>query len=46
MAYCYMELAIYFPSSGRGHCQQSFHLPMEGWPLGLDDSFNTRMVQK
>ena len=30
--YCYAELAIFFPSGGRKHCQYSLRLPTEGWP--------------
>jgi len=30
--YCYAELAVFFPSGGRNHCQYSLRLPMEGWP--------------
>jgi len=32
MGYCYAELAIFFPSSGRNHRQYSLCLLMEGWP--------------
>ena len=30
--YCYAELAVFFPSSGRTHRQYSLRLPTEGWP--------------
>ena len=30
--YCYAELAVFFPSGGRNHCQYSLRLPTEGWP--------------
>ena len=31
-AYCYAELAVFFPSGGRNRRQYSLRLPTEGWP--------------
>jgi len=32
-AYCYAEIAIVFASNGHNHCQYSFRLPMERFPV-------------
>ena len=44
--YCYAELAVFFPSSGRNHHQYSLHLPTEGWPgwVGLGGRLRSEII--
>jgi len=44
--YCYAELVVFFPSSGRNHRQYSLCLPTEGWPgwVGLDGWLRSEIV--
>jgi len=44
--YCYAELAVFFPSGGRNHRQNSLRLSTEGWPswVGLGGWLNSETV--
>ena len=44
--YCYAELAVFFPSGGRNHCQYSLRLPTEGRPgyVGLGGWLRSEIV--